>query len=263
MPSLRRMITAGEPVEEELSEWLVQALGGGQLEFGDAWGQLELGGIVRLVGLPDAPSLVPLPDCGLDIVDRTGSVVEDGSPGEAVLRRSWAGIAVGVEGGAASTSDARWTRHPGLYATGDRAAREPVGGGVTFLGRTDDVVTISGQLVSLGEVREVLAEHPYIAAADVAVRKDPTAGRRIVAAVALKREFAAGADLDALSVELMDNVREMMGGLARPRAVLFLDRFGDDLSRAQRAQAIVTLATEDRHAPTALTWEQFVATVGQ
>lgn len=262
MPALRRMITAGEPVEEELGEWLVQALGGGELELGDAWGQLELGGIVRVVGLPAAPPLVTLPDCGLDIVDRAGRIVEDEVPGEAVLRRSWAGVAVGVEGGAASVSDTRWTRYPGLYATGDRAAHGP-DGDVTFLGRTDDVVPIFGQLVSLREVREVLAEHPYIDAVDVAVRKDPSTGRSIVAAVALKREFASGVDLDALSVELMDNVREMMGGLARPRAVLFLDRFGDDLGRSQRAQAIVTLATEDRHTPTAVTWEQFVAAAGQ
>ncbi|NLG20465.1 MAG: acetate--CoA ligase [Actinomycetales bacterium] len=263
MPTLRRMITAGEPVEEELTEWLVHTLGGGELELGDAWGQLELGGIVRVVGLPRSARVVPLPDCGLDIVGPTGEPVPDGLPGEAVLCRSWAGVAVGVEGGAASVSDARWTRYPGLYATGDRAVREPTGAGeVTFLGRTDDVVTISGQLVSLSGVREVLAEHPWVAATDVAVRKDPAVGRSIVAAVALKPEFAPDADLDEVAVDLMDNVREMMGGLARPRAVLFLDRFGDDLSRPQRAAAIVSLATEDRHPPRLVTWEQVLVAAG-
>ncbi|MBC7309599.1 MAG: AMP-binding protein [Tetrasphaera sp.] len=263
MPTLRRVITAGEPVEEELSEWLRDTLGGGRLELGDAWGQLELGGIVRVVGLPDTPPLVPLPDCGLDIVDRTGAAVTEGQPGEAVLRRSWPGMAVGVEGGAASVSGSRWTRYPGLYATGDRAVRDTGSDEVIFLGRTDDVVPIFGQLVSLSEVREVLAEHPYVAAVDVAVRKDPSVGRSIVAAVALKPAYAAGADLDALAVELMDNVREMMGGLARPRAILFLDRFGDELGREQRAQAIATLATEDRHTPTMVTWAQLVAAAGQ
>lgn len=262
MPTLRRVVTAGEAVEDELSEWLTQALGDGHLEIGDAWGQLELGGIVRVVGLPAAPSLVSLPDCGLDIVDRTGQAVGGADPGEAVLRRSWPGMAVGVDGGAASVSDTRWTRYPGLYATGDRATRGPDAGQITFLGRTDDVVPIFGQLVSLSEVRDVLAEHPYVAAVDVATRKDQS-GRSIVAAVALKPESTVGVDLDALAVELMDNVREMMGGLARPRAVLFLDRFGDELSRAQRAQAIATLATEDRRSPTAVTWAQFVAAAGQ
>src|SRR5690606_36941062 len=133
-----------------------------------------------------------------DIVDRDGQSVGAGEPGEAVLRRSWAGMAVGVEGGAASVSDTRWTRYPGLYATGDRAARGPGPDQFRFLGRTDDVVPIFGQLVSLDEVREVLAEHPYVAAVDVAARKDRAVGRSIVAAVALKPEFAAGADLDAL-----------------------------------------------------------------
>jgi len=262
MPTLRRVITAGEPVEEELGEWLRQALGGGELELGDAWGQLELGGIVRVVGLPTDGDLVPLPDCGLDIVDPDGQPLPPGQAGEAVLRRAWAGMSVGVEGGAASVDEAHWTRHPGLYATGDLAVREGEGAEVTFLGRTDDVVPIFGQLVSLREVREVLAEHPYVAAADAAVRKDPSVGRSIVAAVALKPEVARTADLDAVAVDLMDNVREMMGGLARPRAVLFVDRIGDELSRTQRTQAFATLATEDRHTPTTVTWEQVLAAAG-
>jgi acetyl-CoA synthetase len=262
IPSLRRVVTAGEPLEPDLADWLAGAMGAADLEVGDAWGQLELGGIVRVVGLPTDGPLVPLPDCGLDIVAPDGQPLPPGQVGEAVLRRAWAGMSVGVEGGAASVDEAHWTRHPGLYATGDLAVREGEDSQVTFLGRTDDVVPIFGQLVSLREVREVLGEHPYVAAADVAVRKDPSVGRSIVAAVALKPEVARTADLDAVAVDLMDNVREMMGGLARPRAVLFVDRIGDELSRAQRTQAFATLATEDRHTPTMLTWEQVLAAAG-
>lgn len=54
-----------------------------------------------------------------------------------------------------------------------------------FLGRADDVVSVSGRLVSLGEVREVLTDHPFVAAARVTVRKDVALGRAIVAAVVL------------------------------------------------------------------------------
>lgn len=265
VPSLRRVVTAGEPVEPELAEWLVEALGGGTLHVGDAWGQLELGGIVRVVGLPAPPT--PPPDGELDIVDESGEPVPDGVPGEAVLRRAWAGTMVGVHGAADSVADRHWTRYPGLYATGDSAVRQPStgedDGTVTFLGRTDGVVPISGQLVSLREVREVLTEHPYVAAADVVVRKDPTLGRRLVAAVQLTGEVGPDRDLDAIAVDLMDGVREVMGGLARPRAVLFLDRFGDELGRSQRAEAIAALATEDRHEPRIVTWEQVLAAAGQ
>jgi acetyl-CoA synthetase len=79
---------------------------------------------------------------------------------------------------------ARTGRGPGSYTTGDVARIEP-GGGLEFLGRTDEVTSVSGQLVSLGEVRDVLAEHPFVAAVDVVERRDQLSGRVIAAAVVL------------------------------------------------------------------------------
>ncbi|GAA1158498.1 AMP-binding protein [Ornithinicoccus hortensis] len=263
LPSLRRVATAGEPVEEDLAAWLSDAFGSDDLEVADAWGQLELGGIVRVTGLSDATDGALLPDCGLDIVDQDGAAVPDGEIGEVVLRLPWAGTMVGVEGSQAAVAESHWTRHPGSYATGDLAVRHP-DGRVSFLGRTDDVVSISGQLVSLREVREVLAEHPYVLQAEVTWRKDPELGRSLVAAVALTEEAGPDPDLDAVAIELMEAVREVMGGLARPRAVLVVDRFGDELGRTERAQAIGALATPDRAgAPRRVTWAQILAAAGQ
>ncbi|GAA1185272.1 acetate--CoA ligase [Ornithinimicrobium humiphilum] len=259
VPALRRVVTAGEPVEEDLAAWMREALGDEGLEVGDAWGQLELGGIVRVTGLSGGSGL---PDCGLQIVDADGSPVADGESGEVVLTRPWAGTMVGVEGDVAEVAMAHWTRHPGVYATGD-LARIGSDGRVEFLGRTDDVVSISGQLVSLREVREVLEDHPFVRRAEVTWRKDPELGRSLVAAVALSDEVGPAPDLDAVAVELMDAVRELLGGLARPRALLVLDRFGDELGRRERAQAIATLATPDRAgAPRSVAWEQILAAAG-
>lgn len=276
LPTLSRVTTAGEPVDEELAQWLAEAFADRHLQVSDAWGQLELGGVVRVTASGsngtggDAPAdtgegAAPpssLPDCGLDIVDHEGRSVPDGDIGEAVLRTPWAGTMIGVEGSLAPVTDAHWTRHPGCYATGDLAVREA--SGVAFLGRTDDVVSVSGQLVSLREVREVLAEHPFVSGAEVTWRKDPELGRAIVAAVALSHEVGPEPDLDAVAVELMDAVREVMGGLARPRALLVIDRFGDELGRTERARAIATLATPDRAgAPRQVTWAQVLAAAGQ
>lgn len=268
IPSLRRITTAGEPVEPELEEWLSQAFASHDLDVVDAWGQLELGGIVRVAGTPGArPSAalsnaVELPDCGVDIVDAEGRSVAEDQTGEAVLRLPWAGTMVGVEGAQAAVAQAHWTRHPGLYATGDLAVRR-ADGWLTFLGRTDDVVSISGQLVSLREVREVLEDHPFVRAALVTSRKDPEIGRALVAAVTLSDQVGPDPDLDLVAVELMDAVREVMGGLARPRSLLVIDRFGDELGRLERARAIATLATPDRAgAPRTVTWVQVLAAAG-
>lgn len=265
IPSLRRVATAGEPVDEEVAAWMRGAFGADGLEVGDAWGQLELGGIVRITGLSDAP---PLPEIGLQIVDHDGEPVQVGEEGEVVLTRPWAGTMVGVEGDAADAAVSHWTRHPGVYATGDLASCDE-DGHVDFLGRTDDVVSVSGQLVSLREVREVLGDHPYVDRADVTWRKDTELGRALVAAVTLSGAARGAGDpsddaaLDAVAVELMDAVREVLGGLARPRALLVVDRFGDELGRRERARAIATLATPDRHgAPRSVTWEQVLAAAG-
>ncbi|MFK5646101.1 AMP-binding protein [Ornithinimicrobium sp. LYQ121] len=258
LPTLRRVATAGEPVEPELAEWLAHAFGGRDLEVADAWGQLELGGIVRVTGLGGT---TPLPDVGLDVVDPEGRPVVD-EPGEVVLRRPWAGTMVGVEGEQAEVPEAHWTRHPGVYATGDLAQWRP-DGELEFLGRTDDVVSISGQLVSLREVRAVLTDHPYVDRADVTWRKDPELGRAIVGAVTLADAAGPDPDLDAVAVELMETVREVLGGLARPRGLLVVDRFGEELGRTARAQAIAVLATPDRRgAPRSVTWEQVLAAAG-
>src|SRR5699024_1316238 len=141
-------------------------------QVSDAWGQLELGGIVRVTdshGPAPSGATGTLPDCGLDIVDPGCHSVPVGITGEAVLRLPWAGTLVGVEGAQAPVVDTHWTRHPGCSSTGDLAVRQPAGD-VSFLGRTDDVVSVSGQLVSLREVREVLAEHPYVSGAEVTWR---------------------------------------------------------------------------------------------
>lgn len=264
VPSLRRVVTAGEPVESELGEWLSGAFGGAALEVADAWGQLELGGIVRIT-----PGEEGMPDSGLDIVDRMGAPVPEGDVGEVVLGLPWPATMVDIAGQHTAFTDEHWTRHPGWYSTGDLARRLP-GGQVSFLGRTDDVVSIAGQLVSLGEVSAVLAEHPYVQAADATWRKDPELGRVIVAGVVLRPQAGlrgdSGADggLDGIVVELMETVREVLGGLARPRAILVVDRFGDELRRSERAQAIATLATSNRDGPPRrVSWSQVLAAAGQ
>lgn len=119
--------------------------------------------------------------------------------------------------------------------------------------------------MSLREVRDVLTDHPFVAEARVTVRKDVELGRALVAAVVLSPEAGRtrDIDLDAIAIELMDAVREALGGLARPRAILVVDRFGEELGRESLARAIAALATHHRHSPPrSITWEQLVTAAG-
>jgi acetyl-CoA synthetase len=251
--SLQRIVMMGEPADQDLVDWLEHEVGDGRLTVADGWGQTELSGLATVLDHPvDA---VRLPDPGFAIVDGAGRPVAPGEPGELVLRNPWAGLMRGLEGvGAEDVVRRRW-RLPGLYCTEDIVRRRP-DGSLEFLGRSDEVINVSGQLVSLGEVREVLLEHPFVAAAEVVQRVDRRLGRSLAAAVVP----VAGVRVDAgLARDLLDNVRELLGGLARPRALLFVDRFGDELSSAARRRALEALAAPVDDAPVQVTWEQVLA----
>lgn len=257
--SLARVVTMGEPMDPELREWLLHDLGRDDLEVADGWGQVELGGVVRL-DRPVDPSAMP--DPGLRIVDPSGRPVPQGDAGELVLGHPWAGTMCAAQGPTAEVTESHWTRHPSGYATGDMA-RLGDDGSIEFLGRTDEVVSVAGQLVSLTEVREVLLSHPFVWAADVVERKDAQIGRSLAAAVVLASDaLPETPDLTVVARDLLDAVREVMGGLARPRILLFVDRFGDELTASDRRKALATLAARETNELLQVTWSQVLAAAG-
>lgn len=257
--SLARVVTMGEPMDPELRDWLLHDLGRGDLDVADGWGQVELGGIVRLDRPVDPAGM---PDPGPRIVDRAGHPVPPGAAGELVLERPWAGTMCGAEGATAEVTESHWTMHPSVYATGDLVRLAP-DGSIDFLGRTDEVMSVSGQLVSLTEVREVLLGHPFVGSADVVERKDAQLGRSLAAAVVLAADALPDKpDLGTVARDLLDAVREVMGGLARPRILLFVDRFGDELTDSDRRKALATLAARETSGPLQVTWAQVLAAAG-
>ena len=233
--SLRRVVTAGEPNDAETDRWLAEVLGGGHVAVANGWGQTELGGVVTLQ--PDGRQL---PDAGLEVVDAEGRTLADGEVGDLVLTHPWPATALGVHG----EPDLRLghdAARPGLYVTGDLARRR--GDTIEFLGRSDRVFSVSGQLVSATEIKEVLEEHPFVERAEVVDRADPRRGRAVVACVALRPGLDGG---DELARELRLHVHATLGGLAQPSAVAFVDRFPDavDAPALHRALLALTAAAE-------------------
>lgn len=249
--SLRRVVTIGERLEPELRQWLTGALGE-RVTVADGWGQMELGGIVTY-DLPEA--LDHLPDPGFEILDADGAPVPAGTPGDWVMLHPWAGVMRGVEAGGDDPTAYHWERHPGRYATGDQA-RRTAEGYIEFLGRVDEVISVSGQLVSLTEVRDVLQDQPFVAAAEAFERVDARLGRSVGAAVVL--EPGAPADMHALR-ELQDSVRELLGGLSRPRVMLVLDRLETGLPTAALRRALAVVSAAAGSEPLPATWEQVLA----
>ena len=242
LDSLRLVVHAGEPIDEDTLSWLRDEVGRGRVLVRDGWGQTELGAIVTV----DPPPDPHLPDPGLDVVAPDNTSARSGQTGELVLCHPWPALFLKLQHPQTDAAERHW-RRPGWYATGDLARREP-DGEVTMLGRMDPVISVSGQLVSASEVRDVLEEHPYVAAAEVVARPDRRSGEAVVACVVLDRQVAGLDDtpLQQLTTDLRGYVRDTIGGLAQPQAVAYLDELPPSIPRAQLRRALAAVCSNAR-----------------
>jgi acetyl-CoA synthetase len=238
LDSLRLIVHGGEPLDDDTLRWLRDEVGRGRVLLRDGWGQTELGGIVTV----DPPPDPPLPDPGLDVLvdDRTA---DPGKTGELVLCHPWPALFLRLQHPHTDAAERYWHR-PGRYTTGDLAQREP-DGQITTLGRIDPVISVSGQLVSASEVRDVLEEHPYVASAEVVARPDRRSGQAVVACVVLDASVAHLDDTprQRLAADLRGHVRETIGGLAQPQAVAFLDELPPSAGRRRLRQALTAVCS--------------------
>lgn len=114
--------------------------------------------------------------------------VPEGVPGELCVARN--GLARGYRHDAEKTA-AAFIEHPDnpsrrLYRTGD-LARFSSPGTLTFLGRIDEQVKISGHRIELGEIENTLLKHPSIRRVHVATYSPKSLARPIHSAVHCKR----------------------------------------------------------------------------
>jgi malonyl-CoA/methylmalonyl-CoA synthetase len=150
---------------------------------------------------------VPLPGVEVRLVDDTGALVADGTPGElevrgpAVFREYWE-----------RPEETKAAFRDGWFRTGDVAVVED--GSYRLLGRTSvDIIKTGGYKVSALEIEEVLRTHPAIAECAVVGVHDADWGERVSAAVELRD--GAGLSLD----ELQQWARPILAPYKIPRAL--------------------------------------------
>jgi acetyl-CoA synthetase len=108
---------------------------------------------------------------------------------------------------------------PRTYVVGD-AARKDSDGYFWIIGRTDDVINVSGHRLSTAEVESAITTHEKVAEAAVVAEADELTGQAIVAFVTLKGELA-GTDL--LAAEIREYVGSRIGKLARPKSIIWAE----------------------------------------
>jgi propionyl-CoA synthetase len=224
--SIRQLFLAGEKLDSSTHQWLEQLSGKPVL---DHWWQTETGWPVTapclgLSGHRPAPgsSNRAVPGYAVSVMDEEGKLLKPGEQGSIV-------IALPLPPGCSQTL---WNDHPrylesylhafpGYYNTGDGGYVDEQGF-VYIMGRTDDVINVSGHRLSTGEMEDLAGQHPAVAESAVIGVHDEIKGQVPLALVVLKD--GVGESAEQIQRELIARVREHIGALACFNRVVVVKR---------------------------------------
>ncbi|KAJ2954410.1 hypothetical protein O0L34_g2675 [Tuta absoluta] len=222
LTSLRVLGSVGEPINPEAWEWYHKLVGRGRCSIVDTFWQTETGGHV-LTSLPGCTPMKPgaagFPFFGVEptLLDESGKVIEGAGEGYLVFARPWPGIMRTLYGDHARYQSVYFSKFPGYYCTGDGARRDE-DGFLWVTGRIDDMLNVSGHLMSTAEVEGVLTEEPRVSEAAVVAKPHPVKGESLYCFVSLNE----GATFDASLVDALKKlVRARIGAFAAPDVIQY------------------------------------------
>jgi acetyl-CoA synthetase len=229
LSSLRILGTVGEPINPEAWMWYRRVIGGDRCPIVDTWWQTETGGFM-LTPLPGATptkpgsATKPFPGILADVVDAAGNPVGANEGGYLVIKHPWPSMMRTVYGDDDRFRRTYWEHIPPrdgqyLYFAGD-GARKDADGYFWVMGRTDDVLNVSGHRLGTMEIESALVSHPSVAEAAVVGRKDELKGEDVYAFVTLEGSYSPSEELKA---ELKQHVVKEIGAIARPGEIQFTD----------------------------------------
>jgi acetyl-CoA synthetase len=224
LSSLRLLGSVGEPINPRAWIWYQQVIGGGRCPVVDTWWQTETGQIMitPLPGITETKpgsATRPFPGIEAAVVKRDGEIVEEGG-GFLSLRRPWPGMARTLYKEPDRYVETYWSRWGNdIYVVGD-AAKVDGDGYFWIVGRTDDVINVSGHRMSTMEIESALVSHENVAEAAVIGQADEDTGQAICAFVTCE----GGADPpEGFEQELREHVAQKIGKLARPKRIVWAD----------------------------------------
>jgi acyl-coenzyme A synthetase/AMP-(fatty) acid ligase len=200
LPALRRMVSAGEPLDPETIAAFRQGMG---LEPADGYGQTETGHVTaNQVGEPVRQGSMgqPLPGMETRIVEGDLQLRAASSP--TFFCRYLDG----------ERFEGEW------WQTGD-LVRADEDGYLFFEGRGDDIILSAGYRIGPTEVESALLSHPAVADAAAVAAPDPERGA-VVRAIVVLRDREPGDDLVR---ELQEHCKHETAPYKFPRIVEFTD----------------------------------------
>uniref|UniRef100_A0A8C5D402 Acetyl-coenzyme A synthetase n=1 Tax=Gouania willdenowi TaxID=441366 RepID=A0A8C5D402_GOUWI len=215
--SLKVLGTVGEPINPEAWQWYYTVVGEKRCPIVDTFWQTETGGHM-LTPLPAATPMKPgsatFPFFGVvpAILNESGEELEGPSEGYLVFKQPWPGVMRSVYGNHSRFESTYFKKFPGYYVTADGCRRDK-DGYYWITGRIDDMLNVSGHLLSTAEIESALVEHAAVVEAAVVGRPHPVKGESLYCFVTLTEGATLSGPLEA---ELRKQVREKIGAIATP-----------------------------------------------
>ncbi|QWK09586.1 MAG: acetate--CoA ligase [Thermoflexus hugenholtzii] len=243
LSSLRLLGTVGEPINPEAWRWYYRVIGKGRCPIMDTWWMTETGGFMitpmPCVPLKPGSATLPFPGIRAEVVDENGNPCPPGVEGYLVIQNPWPGMTRTLYGDPDRYVQVYWSKYPGWFFTGDSARRDE-DGYFYIIGRVDDVLKVSGYRLGTAEIESALVAHPAVAEAAAIGLPHEVKGEGIHCYVILKAGYTPS---EALAEELRQHVAQLIGPIARPEAIHFVDklpktRSGKIMRRVLRARAL-------------------------
>jgi Acyl-coenzyme A synthetases/AMP-(fatty) acid ligases len=213
---LRVVSSAGEPLNPEVIRWFADHLG---TTIHDHYGQTELGMVVcnhHALAHPvhHGSAGLAMPGYRVAVLDENNNERPPNQPGI---------LAVDIARSPLLWFGGYYRQHTpsidgGYYRTGDTVELE-ADGSISFVGRSDDIITSSGYRIGPFDVESALVEHPAVIEAAVVGKPDPERTEIVKAFVVLGSGYEAS---DELAETLRRFVRQRLSAHAYPREVEFV-----------------------------------------
>ncbi|KAJ7426816.1 Acetyl-coenzyme A synthetase, cytoplasmic [Willisornis vidua] len=196
--SLKVLGTVGEPINPEAWLWYYRVVGEERCPIVDTFWQTET--TFPFFGVVPA------------ILNESGEELEGEAEGYLVFKQPWPAMMRTLYGKHQQFETVYFKKFPGYYVTGDGCRRDK-DGYYWITGRIDDMLNVSGHLLSTAEVESALQEHAAVAEAAVVSHPHPLKGECLYCFVTLREghEFT-----QSLMEELKKQVREKIGPIATP-----------------------------------------------
>lgn len=243
LSALRLALSTGEAWTIDAWRWMFERVCGSTRPIINYSGGTEVGGgiVTGTVIHPLKPCAFagPVPGMGADIVDEHGRSVGPGGVGELALRSSSIGLTRGLWQDRDRYLSSYWSRVPGVWMHGDRAAIDSDGYWYV-LGRSDDTLKVAGKRTGPSEIETLVMATGKVA--EVAAIGMPDAVKGETVGLVVTAMPGTEAD-EPMRKTLSDAVVAGLGAAFRPTAVLFVSdlpktRNMKIMRRAVRAAAL-------------------------